>query len=63
MLLAAGCDEKLISQLLEFFCSFDKDRSQKLDLKELRKMLGAVGRAGRELTHGLKGASGFQPAC
>ena len=41
MLLEAGCEEKLVSQLLEFFNSFDKDRSRRLDMKELRKMLGA----------------------
>ena len=36
----AGCDEKLVSELLEFFNTFDKDRSRRLDIKEFRKMLG-----------------------
>ena len=40
MLIEAGCDEKLVWQLLEFFKSFDKDNSKSLDMKELRKMLG-----------------------
>jgi|AntAceMinimDraft_5_1070358.scaffolds.fasta_scaffold635140_1 hypothetical protein len=33
MLLAAGGDEKLVCELLEFFNSFDTDRNHKLNIK------------------------------